>query len=103
MERGLYDPGMIEGRVGALWAAIALATLAIAQGAIPVLVRADAPATHLVAGRVTIAAAVVWAAALLGETPAPVTWLGVGLVVVGGTIAVLEAADEEAIGAPATL
>lgn len=47
--------------------------------------------------------AVVWAAALLGETPAPVTWLGVGLVVAGGTIAALEATDEEAIGAPAAL
>jgi drug/metabolite transporter (DMT)-like permease len=51
-----YDPRMVEPRVGALGAAVALAALAIAQGAIPVLVRGDAPATHLVAGRVTVAA-----------------------------------------------
>lgn len=48
---------MFDSRVGSLGAAGALAALAIAQGAIPVLVRVEAPATHLVAGRVTVAAA----------------------------------------------
>jgi len=33
------------------------------------------------------ASAVVWAAAFLNERPAPLTWIGVGMVVVAGTIA----------------
>jgi len=49
------------------------------------------------------ASAVIWAALFLEETPTPATWLGVGLVVAGGVFAAAEAAEEEAIIAPAAM
>ncbi len=49
------------------------------------------------------ASAVVWAALFLDETPTVLTWVGVALVVAGGALAALEAAEEGAVGAPATL
>jgi drug/metabolite transporter (DMT)-like permease len=45
------------------------------------------------------ASAVVWAALLLGEQPDAITWLGVGLVVVAGTVATRAvSADKQAVG-----
>jgi len=49
------------------------------------------------------ASAVVWAAAFLDETPTPVTWLGAAFVVAGGVLAAAEAAEEEAVVAPAAM
>jgi drug/metabolite transporter (DMT)-like permease len=49
------------------------------------------------------ASAVIWAALFLEEAPTPATWLGVGLVVAGGVFAAAEAAEEEAIMAPAAM
>lgn len=49
------------------------------------------------------ASAVMWAALFLEEAPTPATWLGVGLVVAGGVLAAAEAAEEEAIIAPAAM
>ena len=49
------------------------------------------------------ASAVIWAALLLDESPAALTWAGVALVTAGGVLAAREAAEEGAIGAPATL
>ena len=49
------------------------------------------------------ASAVVWAAAFLDEIPNGLAWLGVGLVLVGGATAASASAEEEAIGAPASL
>jgi len=49
------------------------------------------------------ASAVVWAALFLDEVPNPIAWLGVGLVVAGGTVAAQTTSYEEAISAPATL
>ena len=49
------------------------------------------------------ASAVVWAAAFLDEIPNGLAWLGVGLVLAGGATAASASAEEEAIGAPATL
>ncbi len=49
------------------------------------------------------ASAVVWAALFLGEQPDPLTWLGVVLVVVAGTIATRGVPDEEAVGVAETL
>lgn len=49
------------------------------------------------------ASAVIWAALFLEEAPTPATWLGVGLVVAGGVFAAAEAAEEEAIIAPAAM
>lgn len=49
------------------------------------------------------ASAVVWAAAFLDETPTMGTWLGVAFVVAGGVLAAAEAAEEEAVVAPAAM
>ena len=49
------------------------------------------------------ASAVVWAAIFLDEVPNLVAWIGVLLVLVGGGVAASVSAEEEAIGAPATL
>jgi drug/metabolite transporter (DMT)-like permease len=49
------------------------------------------------------ASAVVWAALFLGEQPDVLTWLGVVLVVVAGTIATRGVPDEEAVGVTETL
>lgn len=49
------------------------------------------------------ASAVVWAAVFLDETPNPVTWLGVAFVVAGGVLAAAQAAEEEAVVAPAAM
>ena len=49
------------------------------------------------------ASAVVWAALVLDESTTALTWAGVALVVAGGALAALEAAEEGAIGAPAVL
>jgi drug/metabolite transporter (DMT)-like permease len=45
------------------------------------------------------ASAVVWAAVFLSEQPDAGAWLGVGLVVVAGTIASGGTSDEEVVGA----
>lgn len=44
------------------------------------------------------ASAVVWAAALLGERPEPLTWLGVALVIIAGTVATRGLSDGEVVG-----
>jgi drug/metabolite transporter (DMT)-like permease len=44
------------------------------------------------------ASAVVWAALFLGEQPGPLTWVGVVLVVVAGTVATRGMVDGEAVG-----
>ena len=49
------------------------------------------------------ATAVLWAAAFLDETPNLVTWLGIGLVIAGGSVAATAAAETEVLGVPATL
>lgn len=50
------------------------------------------------------ASAVVWAAIFLGESPEPVAWVGVGLVIIGGMVAATTAGrEQEAIGAQAAL
>lgn len=49
------------------------------------------------------ASAVVWAALFLGEQPDMLTWLGVVLVVVAGTIATRGVPDEEVVGVTETL
>jgi len=49
------------------------------------------------------ASAVVWAALFLGEQPDVLTWLGVVLVVVAGTIATRGVPDEEVVGVTETL
>jgi drug/metabolite transporter (DMT)-like permease len=49
------------------------------------------------------AAAVAWAAAVLGESPDALAWLGVALVIVGGGLATVEARMEETTGAPAIM
>ena len=49
------------------------------------------------------AAAVVWAAIFLSEQPDPLAWLGVGLVVVAGTIAGRGATEEDVAVAPEIL
>ena len=49
------------------------------------------------------ASAVVWAAIFLSEQPDVLAWLGVGLVVAGGTIASRGTADEKVVGAPEIL
>lgn len=49
------------------------------------------------------ASAVVWAALFLGEQPDVLTWLGVVLVVVAGTIATRGVPDEEVVGVAETL
>jgi drug/metabolite transporter (DMT)-like permease len=49
------------------------------------------------------ATAVLWAAAFLDETPNLATWLGVGFVIAGGTVAATATADTEVLGVPATL
>lgn len=50
------------------------------------------------------ASAVVWAMVVLGETPDPATWLGIGLVVAGGVLsATADAEIEELAHVPAAL
>ena len=49
------------------------------------------------------ASAVVWAAVVLDEVPNATAWIGVALVVAGGATAATVSAEEEAVGAPATL
>lgn len=49
------------------------------------------------------ASAVVWAAMFLDEIPNATGWLGVALVLVGGAVAASASAEQEALGAPATL
>jgi drug/metabolite transporter (DMT)-like permease len=49
------------------------------------------------------ASAVVWAAVFLDETPTPLTWFGVGLVIAGGSVAATSAKDGEVRRAHANL
>lgn len=49
------------------------------------------------------ASAVLWAAIFLSEQPDAAAWLGVGLVVAGGSVASRGTADEEVVGAPEVL
>jgi drug/metabolite transporter (DMT)-like permease len=49
------------------------------------------------------ASAVVWAAVFLDESPSPLTWVGVGLVIVGGTVAATSAKEGEVRRAHANL
>jgi len=49
------------------------------------------------------ASAVVWAAVVLAEFPGVAGWVGVTLVIVGGMVAALDAAEEVAVGASAAL
>jgi drug/metabolite transporter (DMT)-like permease len=41
------------------------------------------------------ASAVLWAAVFLDESPSPLTWVGVALVIVGGTVAATSAKEGE--------
>jgi drug/metabolite transporter (DMT)-like permease len=49
------------------------------------------------------ASAVVWAAVFLDESPSPLTWIGVALVIVGGTVAATSAKEGEVRRAHANL
>ncbi len=49
------------------------------------------------------ATAVMWAAVFLGEVPNITTWLGVGLVVVGGAVAATASSEKDLVGVPAAL
>jgi drug/metabolite transporter (DMT)-like permease len=49
------------------------------------------------------ASAVVWAAVFLDESPSPLTWVGVALVIVGGTVAATSAKEGEVRRAHANL
>ena len=75
--------------LGALFTGVSLAIYwwAVARLAVPVV----SVITYL-----EPASAAVWAALVLDERPGAATWLGVILVVAGGTLAALEAAEEKA-------
>jgi drug/metabolite transporter (DMT)-like permease len=49
------------------------------------------------------ASAVVLALIVLGETPAVWQWIGIGLVITGGLLAAVDAAEQEVLSAPANL